>query len=210
MNRFNLIKLLLLVVTVALTSNVNIAEAKTIEKNKSSKKTTTVVKKSVTTPNKKVTTPAKKVVVHNTNVTYKKKTPYIKAVRVLPHSAVTIKRNGINFYFDNGYYYRRDADRYVMTPAPAGLRIKTLPIGHTILKLMNRAYYYYQGTYYIKSGLEYEVVDAPQDIIVYTLPAEAELIVIEGEKYYVYNGIIYSIVLTPEGKAFKMSGEIEM
>ncbi|MFR9503699.1 MAG: DUF6515 family protein [Rikenellaceae bacterium] len=159
---------------------------------------------------KEVVSSKNKVSVSPSNVVYKKNTPVVRVVRTLPSSAVVVKNKGVNIYINNGLFYRKEPDRYISIVAPVGLRVKTLPLGYAILNLLDKTYFYYEGTYYRQVRNEYEVVDAPEDIIVYTLPAEAELITIDGSEYYLYNGRVYSIVITPDGKAFKMSGEIAL
>ncbi len=151
----------------------------------------------------------KRIVVSPSRVVYKKTTPVVKAVRRVPSSAVVVKHNGINIHFHNGLFYRKEPDRYISIVAPIGLRISVLPVGYSLLRLIDRDYYYYEGTYYQEANNGYEVVEAPDDIIVSTLPEEAEQITVDGKEYYLYNGNLYSIVITPDGKAFKMSGQIE-
>lgn len=158
----------------------------------------------------KTTTTTKKVVVSPSKVVYKKPTPTVQAVRTIPKTTVVVKNKGLDYHYSNGSYYRYSGGRYIVVPAPKGARVKTLPIGYTLLKLLDRTYYYYQGAYYLQSGSSYQVVDAPQDIIVPTLPEESDLITMEGKDYYVYDGCIYSIVLTPDGKAFKMVGQLDI
>ncbi len=161
------------------------------------------------TKTKKVVTPTKKVV-PSSRVTYKKSSPIIKAVRSVPPKTVVIKHKGLSFYNHNGLFYRKEPNRYVAIPAPIGLRIAALPLGYTLVKLLNQSYYYYQGTYYRQYRNEYEVVAAPQDIIVSALPEEADQITLDGKDYYLYNGDLYAIVITPNGKAFQMVGNLEI
>lgn len=150
------------------------------------------------------------VVISPSRVVYTSKTPTVKVVRTLPPVASVIKYKGVDIYFYNGVFYRKELDKFICIAAPVGLKIKVLPEGYTVVEISGRNYFYYEGTYYLKSNNEYEVVDAPTDVIVSTLPEEAEHITIDGKDYYLYNGKIYSIVITPDGKAFKMTGEISL
>lgn len=155
----------------------------------------------------KIVTPVKKVV-QPSKVVYKEPTPALKVVRTIPSTALVLNYKGLSLHLSNGLYYRREADKYISVSAPIGLKIQTLPVGYSLVHVLGKPYYYYQGTYYVQSKSEYEVVEAPADVIVATLPEEAEQITIEGKDYYIYNGNIYSIVITPDGKAFKMSGSL--
>ncbi|MFI3322649.1 MAG: DUF6515 family protein [Rikenellaceae bacterium] len=152
----------------------------------------------------------KKVVVPSSKITYSKSKTPIKTVRTLPHGASMIKSYGGNLYHHNGKYYRKDVNRYVTVHPPVGLRVNTLPIGYKVLRFFDRLYYYSEGAYYANIGNQYEVVVPPDDIIVDSLPEETEIITIEGRDYYLYNGLVYSVVVTPDGKAFKLDGELEI
>ncbi len=148
-------------------------------------------------------------VISPSRVVYHRPSPVVRAVRTLPHSAITIRKNGVTLYFHAGRYYRPEPGRYVTVSAPVGFRIKTLPIGYKVVRTAGRSYYYYAGTYYIKRDNRYQVVEPPQDIVVYTLPREAELVMIDSKDFYLYNGVIYDIVMTPQGRAFKAVGQMD-
>ncbi len=143
------------------------------------------------------------------NVVYTKHTPTIRTIRTLPPTAITVKRSGVHYHCHAGLFYRHIDNRYIVVAPPIGLRIATLPVKATRIILTGRTYYYYGGTYYIKVKKEYEVVEAPKDIIVYSLPEEAEEIMIDGKRYFIYDNILYTIVHTPEGKGFKVTGKLE-
>ncbi|MFR9603304.1 MAG: DUF6515 family protein [Rikenellaceae bacterium] len=171
-------------------------DSKDNKSSKSNSKKTVVVKKPVT--------------VSPSKVVYKSPTPAVKAVRTLPPNTKVVKNKGFEIHIANGFFYRLISGKYVSVKAPVGLRVKTLPLGYALVSILDRAYYYYQGTYYVQANNEYEVVGAPEEIIVPSLPAEAEQITIEGKDYYIYDGMIYSVVLTPDGKAFQVTGELSM
>ena len=156
-----------------------------------------------------VKTPHRTVVRTSSGVVYKRTTPYVRAVRTIPRTAVVVKRNGLSYHYYNGLYYRYYGGKYVVVTAPLGVRVKVLPVGYRRIVVLGRPYFYYQGTYYIKVGSSYKVVEAPNDIMVYELPEEAEQVVIDEKTYYEYNNKLYKIVITPEGKAFKVVGDLE-
>ncbi len=147
-------------------------------------------------------------IVKPSSVKYKN-TPTVKVVRTLPASHIVVKKGGISYYVSAGRYYRHDAGRYIAVAPPIGLRVSVLPVGYVALAGLATALYYYDGVYYQQSGSSYEVVEAPNEVTVSTLPIEADQVIIDGKDYYVYGGKIYSIVLTPDGKAFKVVGNLE-
>lgn len=148
--------------------------------------------------------------VKRSQVTYANKRPKIRAERSLPNAKpVTYNHQRLNY--QKGKYYRNVRGGYVSVAPPRGLRISVLPIGHIQINIGSHRYYEYQGVYYknVPGRNEYIVVDAPRDAIVYTLPEDAEKVYIDGKKYYESYGILYKVVTTPDGKAFKVVGEIE-
>ncbi|WP_196892037.1 DUF6515 family protein [Aureivirga marina] len=157
-----------------------------------------------------VKTPKKTVVRTNKGrtVVYRKPTPNVRVVRTLPESTVIIKRNGHRYHYHSGIYYRNINGRYVVVSAPKGIRVKTLPVGYHRIIVLGKPYFYYQGTYYIQSGKEYKVVDAPKEAVIFELPEEAEQVSIDGKNYYEYDGKLYKVVTTPEGKGFKVVGDL--
>ncbi|MFI3319424.1 MAG: DUF6515 family protein [Rikenellaceae bacterium] len=159
---------------------------------------------------KKVVTPVKKIPASPSKVVYTKPTPTVKAVRSVPASAHMVKHKGVNVYINNGRYYNLVNNRYIAVAPPVGIRVSKLPVGYSIVKFLGLSYFYYQGAYYRQNKTEYEVVAPPQDIIVSTLPEEADQITMDGKSYYLYDGYIYSIVNTPDGKAFKLTGQLDL
>ncbi|MDY8134310.1 DUF6515 family protein [Aquimarina sp. 2201CG5-10] len=153
----------------------------------------------------------KRTVVRTTSqrVVYRRPVPIVRAVRTLPSTTVVIKRNGIHYHYHRGLYYRYYGGRYVVVTAPIGIRVKILPVGHRTIVLANIPYYYYQGTYYIESNNGYKTIEAPENIIVHELPEDAEQLEIDGKNYFEYGSTLYKVVTTPEGKAFKVVGNLE-
>lgn len=196
--RTNILKTLLIAIVGIFLSLTEISASN----KKDTKKPSIPSKNNAPTPSKRIV-PLSKIV-------YKKPTPTVKAVRTIPKGSVIIKIKGVDYHYSNGLYYRYSGGRYILVPAPRGAKVRALPLGFTILELMGRTYYYSQGAYYIQSSGGYQVVDAPQEVVVPTLPEDAEQITIEGKDYYIYDGCIYSIVITPDGKAFKKTGELDM
>lgn len=142
-------------------------------------------------------------------VVYKRPTPVVRAVRTLPATAVVIKRNGVRYHYYNGRYYRYNRGRYVIVTAPRGVRIKVLPVGYRRIVIAGKPYFYFQGVYYVSVNNGYKVVEAPDNIIVYELPEEAEQVEIDGKTFYEYDAKLYKVVTTPDGKGFKVVGDLE-
>ncbi|WP_459212381.1 DUF6515 family protein [Aquimarina rhabdastrellae] len=177
------------------------AQQVTVKKKKNNKKV--VVKKN----NRKVTvtrTPRTKVV-------YKSRAPRVTVVRTRPRNAVVVSYGGVSFHYKSGRYYRYNNGKYIVVTPPIGIRINVLPVGYTSVIIGGSTYYYYQGIYYISipDTNEYERVEAPQEALVYILPEDTEEVVIDGKTYYESNDTLYKVVLTPDGKAFKVVGILE-
>ena len=148
--------------------------------------------------------------VKRNKVVYTNKKPKVRAVRTLPNARV-VTHNNKRYHYSNGRYYRFVGGRYVVATPPRNLRVRTLPVGFVKVFVGPRSYFYQGGVYYERVGNteEYEIVDSPQDAIVYTLPEDVEELSIDGEIYFESYGTLYKVVTTPDGKAFKVAGQLE-
>ena len=90
----------------------------------------------------------------------------IVRVQHLPPHHETIVVHKRNYFYHNGYFYRREPRGYTIIGAPVGARIRVLPVGYTIVKFGGLSYYYLNGTYYnyIPSERVYVVVANPANI----------------------------------------------
>lgn len=147
--------------------------------------------------------------VSSPRVVYARPYPTVRAVRTLPSSAVVVRRGGVTYRHHAGLYYRPVNGRYVVVSAPIGVRVTALPVGYRRIVVAGVPYFYFQGNYYVTVNGGYEVVQPPLDSVVYELPEDAEALTIEGSNYYAYGGTLYKVVTTPEGKAFKVVGDLE-
>ena len=88
-----------------------------------------------------------------------------RAVRIehLPHHYETIVVHRNNYFYHNGFFYRRGPRGYILINAPIGARIRALPLGYTIVRFGGLSYYYLNGAYYnyIPSENVYVVVNKP-------------------------------------------------
>lgn len=70
---------------------------------------------------------------------------------------VVVHRN-VEYYRNNGVWYKKKNKRYVVVTAPVGARISVLPKGSKIVRVKNTRYYRCKGVYYKRSGKKYIVV----------------------------------------------------
>lgn len=143
-------------------------------------------------------------------VSYASKRTKIRGERNLPQAKPITYQNQ-RFNFKKGKYYKNIRGRYVAVTPPRGLRVDVLPAGFIEIAIGANRYYQCQGIYYrnVPGRGQYEVVEAPVDAIVYSLPEETEKVYINGKKYYESYGVLYKVVTTPDGKAFKVVGELD-
>ena len=88
-----------------------------------------------------------------------------RTVRVehLPPHYETVAVHRQNYFYNNGFFFRKGPRGYVAIGAPIGARIRVLPLGYTIIKFGGLSYYYLNGAYYnyIPSENVYVVVNKP-------------------------------------------------
>ncbi|WP_196889155.1 DUF6515 family protein [Aureivirga sp. CE67] len=136
--------------------------------------------------------------------------PYRHHVRhYFPHRPVIYYHHGHPYHFYDGRYWRPNRNRFIFSAPPFGLRINLLPIGFQTVIVGTDSYFYFKGTFYKRLGNQYEVIHAPYNAVVYELPEEAVVVNINGKKYYEYNHVLYKVVTTPRGKAFKVVNYVE-
>jgi len=107
---------------------------------------------------------------------------------------VSVNFGNTRYRCRNGVFYRPRGSEFVVTRAPIGIRINTLPVGHRRMTINNRPYFYYYGTYYVQprpSVQQYEVVDAPIGAVVYALPFGYDVITLNNREYYRLDGVYY-------------------
>ncbi|TAI49185.1 DUF6515 family protein [Flagellimonas allohymeniacidonis] len=90
-----------------------------------------------------------------------------RVVRVYPahgtvvttiHNPKVVVHKKTNFYFANGVWYKARGRKYVVSAAPVGVRLRTLPRGYRIVRVNGRKLYKYKGVWYKKSGRNFVVV----------------------------------------------------
>jgi len=114
---------------------------------------------------------------------------------------VDIYHGGINYRYQQGYYYRPYGSTFRFVVPPFGLMISTLPMGYRTIQIGPSPYYYYGGTYYRpRPNNRYEVVAPPLGAVVDQLPSNAKVTVIDGRKYYEDNGTYYEESISSNNK----------
>jgi hypothetical protein len=69
-------------------------------------------------------------------------------VEHLPPHYETIVVHKNNYYYNKGFFYRRDPRGFTIVTAPVGARIRVLPGGYSTVKFGRFSYYYLNGAYY--------------------------------------------------------------
>jgi len=134
--------------------------------------------------------------------------PSVRSVRYYPQRNyyssrpyVTIYHGGINYRYQQGYYYRPYGSTFRFVVPPFGIRISTLPPGYHSFNVGPSPYYYYGGVYYrSRPNNQYEVVAPPLGAVVEQLPPNAKVTVIDGRKYYEDDGTYYEESITPDNE----------
>jgi len=104
------------------------------------------------------------------------------------------------YYYDQGVYYIKEGEGYVVVQAPPGATVKVLPKEtETVVINETTNNYYYGGTFYEKTGDEYKVVEPMAGSVVENLPEGGEEVKV-GEVTYVKIGGTYYQPIKQDGK----------
>ncbi len=79
-------------------------------------------------------------------------------VRTVSNPRIIVHKK-TSFYYADGVWYKARGKRYVVTAAPRGIRLKTLPRGSKVVYRNGRRLYQYRGIWYKRSGNHYVVVN---------------------------------------------------
>lgn len=79
-------------------------------------------------------------------------------VRTVSNPRVIVHKK-TNYYYADGVWYKARGKRYVVTAAPRGIKIRTLPRGSKVVYRKGRKLYQYRGLWYKKRGRNYVVVN---------------------------------------------------
>lgn len=75
------------------------------------------------------------------------------------HSPKVVVHNRNTYYVSKGVWYKKNNRRYIVTRAPKGAVIQTLPSSYTIVRVRGKKYYKSNGVFYRKTGKRYVVVN---------------------------------------------------
>ena len=89
-------------------------------------------------------------------------------VRVYPKHGTVVKtianprvivHKKTNYYYADGVWYKARGKKYVVTAAPRGIKVSTLPRGSKVVYRNGKRFYQYRGVWYKKRGSNYIVVN---------------------------------------------------
>jgi hypothetical protein len=157
-----------------------------------------------------VRSPQKAVVVraHKNNVKYTNR-HVIQPVRELPRAVVVMDRKHSNYYYNEGRYYQKRPEGYVVVRPRAGVVVNVLPSHVTRFTLAAVNFIYAEGVFYRQTQRGYKTVDPPAGAQVDYLPADAQRVIVEGKVYYELDGTLYKKVETEDGFTYEVSGSVE-
>lgn len=96
--------------------------------------------------------------------------PHGRCFDVLPLAAATLIIAGATYYYEEGVYYQRRGNQYIVIPAPVGAVVTTIPAGYQPVIIDGVPYYAINGVTYMSTPYGYQVVPTPQPIVVQTAP----------------------------------------
>lgn len=85
---------------------------------------------------------------------------------------------GLEYYYHQGYFYRRGSGGYIIVDAPVGAMVETIPSGYKVVVINGKTYYYHNDMYFVRRGKKYAVVSDPVYQVV-ELPKEVQVIDVE-------------------------------
>lgn len=87
-----------------------------------------------------------------------------------PVGSISIQVGNFSFRYHNGVYYKHTKRGYVVTQAPRGAIIHSLPSGHTRVVSHGNVYYCYNNVYYRQAPDGYIVTEAPVAVVQQSSP----------------------------------------
>lgn len=140
---------------------------------------------------------------HSSHKKYAKLPHWGHGYKALPHYSHRLRYNGLDYHYHSGVYYKFYQNKYVVTRAPIGLRISTLPVNHLIFRVNGRTYFYYYGTYYVLNNRsEYITVAPPVGAVIDALPDGYRKVIIDNNIYYEFNEAYYKAFIDEYGEVW--------
>ena len=88
--------------------------------------------------------------------------PYHGRLVSLPETVIrSLFHAGREYYYYQGYFYRKHTRGYVVVAAPFGILVPNLPHGYKKVVVDGKRFYYYNGVFFIKEVGGYQVVPDP-------------------------------------------------
>lgn len=88
-------------------------------------------------------------------------------VDILPFAAATLFIAGATYYYWEGEYYRREANKkYIVVNPPVGTVVTAIPANYQTVIIDGNPYYIVNGVTYIYTSSGYQVVPTPKTIVV--------------------------------------------
>jgi len=104
--------------------------------------------------------------------------PAGREVRSLNRDFLRLYIGGMEYFFWEGMYYRRFADRYVVVQAPIGAVVTAIPPQAQMVIVDGVPYYTVNGVTYISTTYGYQVVPPPKLVVIRTEPGTPQTTVI--------------------------------
>lgn len=130
---------------------------------------------------------------------------------LLPSTALFLSIGGLSYYYASDTFYKPYNNGYIVVAPPAGVVIRSLPLGYATIIFNGLVYYVYEDVYYLWDDVldGYRVVETPDYFkkrpplphhkvssykagdIVDRLPHNARKVIIDSEVYYEYGNVYF-------------------
>lgn len=115
-------------------------------------------------------------------------------------TAVVVSVNEQNYHYDEGVFYVKETDGYIVVEAPQGANVTVIPKASEVVEVSPTVNnYYYGGTFYEQKDGTYTVVPPPAGSVVSNLP-EGAVEVKVGDQTFVKYGDTYYMPVVVDGK----------
>lgn len=124
---------------------------------------------------------------------------------VQPYGRAISHRSG-HYFYNHGNFYRHNAGRYTMVPAPLGIRVSVLPPNPWRVVIRGQHFFYSNGAFFSHRNNCYQVTSAPVGAIVPSIPMRAQRLSINGREFFEFDQTIYQRIRTRRGIAYEVVG----
>lgn len=121
-------------------------------------------------------------------------------VATLAVTAIVVSVDNQDYHYDEGVFYVKETDGYVVVEAPQGANVTVIPKESEVVEVSPTVNnYYYGGTFYEQKDGTYTVVPPPAGSVVSNLPEGAEEVKV-GDQTFVKYGDTYYMPVEVDGK----------